>query len=438
MPVFMHSVRLFYNIALNLVFLAGFPVLFIFLLQRSKLPRPLKDVFGFYPSPCRGWICSSRRIWVQASSVGEVGVAMPFIRELVTRFSDISLLLTVSTPQGMAMAKKMASGIPEVTILYYPWDLRWAVKNALKRWRPHYFVPIETEIWPNFIFSVREAGARVIVVNGRISDKSFPRYMRLKLFIKGIMERIDLVLSISEKDADRFCALGVPLKRIKTTGNIKMDIALDNDLIKKRDQFRKFLGISHRETIFIAGSTRPGEEEIILKAVDGLDMRLIIAPRHMDRVGEVVDLSKRQGKRVELFSSFLKDKKENFLWDILVVDTIGHLISLYGLSQIAFTGGSLKDYGGQNMLEPAIWGIPVIFGPYTQNFRDEAVALEEAGGAVKVTCMDDLRGFLKELILSSEMREAMGAAARKTVESSHGAIRKHVDECIEFMKNRWL
>jgi len=437
MPEFMYSVRL-YNIALNFIFFAGFPILFLFLLQRSKLPRPVKEVFGFYPSPGSGWTGSSCRIWLQASSVGEVGVALPFIRELITRLPDVSVLLTVSTPQGMAMAKKIASGMSEIAILYYPWDLRWSVKNALKRWRPNFFIPIETEIWPNFIFSVREAGAKVIIANGRISDKSFPRYMKIKPFIKGVMECIDLVLSISEKDAERFYALGVPFKRIKITGNIKMDIALNNDLIQKRDQFLKFLGISHGEIVFIAGSTRPGEEKIILEAVQGLDIRLIIAPRHMDRIGEVIDLSEKEGKRVELFSSFLDNQKENFLWDILVIDTIGHLMALYGLSQIAFIGGSLKDYGGQNMLEPAIWGIPVIFGPYTQNFRDEAMALEEAGGAVKVTCADELRSFLKNLILSSDMREVMGAAARKTVGLSNGAIQKHVDECIKLIENRCL
>lgn len=360
------------------------------------------------------------RCWIHAVSVGEVMAAVPLVHAVRRRWPELHPVVTTVTPTGARVVKDRLE--PVVTHRYFPLDFSGAVARALAAVRPRFFVALETEIWPNFLRGLQRRGIPAMIANGRISDRSFRRYRLVRPFMRRVLAGIAVFAMQSAEDARRIIALGAPPERVVVTGNLKSD-AIPNEPGAEQ-LWRRLMGLTGAEPVWIAGSTHRGEEELLLEAFVSLRRRhpllvLVIAPRHPERVPEVERLIRGRGltsvRRTALPSARDTDA-------VIVLDTVGELPQLYQLSQVVFVGGSLVPLGGHNMLEPALRRKPVVFGPHTSNFREGAELLVTAGAALVVRDAKDLEGALDELLSDPARRAAMGEAAFEVVVGRQGAV----------------
>jgi len=350
-------------------------------------------------------------VWVHGSSVGEVNALGPFLREIMKRVGRGKILVSAMTATGKRRARA-AYGVPSIAL---PMDSLPAVRNAMKEIRPRTVVIAETELWPALIMSASRS-ARLAWVNGRISDRSFPRYRLLRPLLRLLFSRFDLLCVISPLDASRVIALGAPGSKVHVMGNLKADLVVPAKPLRGIPRARWFVG----------GSTRPGEEEAVLEAfrlsrkrIPG--MRVCLAPRHLDRVPEVVVLAERAGLRVARRS---EGRSRAAGAEVLVLDTHGELASLYRSAEVAFVGGTLVPIGGHNVLEPAVSGVPVLFGPHTANVREESGGLVRCGGGFRVAGSGSMAASLLRLMGSRANGRRAGARARAFVASRQGVARK--------------
>jgi len=325
----------------------------------------------------------------------------------------------------MALARKK---YPHLTVFYCPLDFSWAVRAAMRRVRPDVLVLAELELWPNLIHYARKAGAEVVVVNGRISDRSFKGYRKLGPLLRPVMRKLSAVAAQDETTAERFINLGVPQENVTVTGSVKFDGAQTDRGNPDTVRFAELSGIESEETVFIAGSTQSPEEEAAIEVYRNLhkdfpQLRLIIVPRHPERFDEVADLLARSGmpwiRRSDLTSAQPSTDKP-----IILVNAVGELRSWWGLAQIAFVGGSWGSRGGQNMLEPSGYGAAVSFGPLTRNFRDIVAMLLAAEAAVVVANQEQMEQFVRQCLRSPEYASNLGEKARNLVLSQQGAVDK--------------
>ncbi|MEK7709109.1 MAG: 3-deoxy-D-manno-octulosonic acid transferase [candidate division NC10 bacterium] len=360
------------------------------------------------------------RCWIHAVSVGEVMAAVPLVHAVRRRWPEIHPVVTTVTPTGARVVKDRIE--PVVTHRYFPLDFPGAVARALAAVRPRFFVALETEIWPIFLRGLQRRGIPAMIANGRISDRSFRRYRLVRPFMRRVLAGIAVFAMQSAEDARRIIALGAPPERVVVTGNLKSD-AVPNEPGTEQ-LWRRLMGLSGEEPVWIAGSTHRGEEELLLEAFVSLRRRhpllvLVIAPRHPERVPEVERLIRGRGltsvRRTALPSARDTDA-------VIVLDTVGELPQLYQLSQVVFVGGSLVPLGGHNMLEPALRQKPVVFGPHTSNFREGAELLVTAGAALVVRDAKEVEGALDELLSDPARRAAMGEAAFEAVVGRQGAV----------------
>ena len=367
------------------------------------------------------------------------------VARLEAAIPGVRCVISTTTQTGMEIALKR---FENHTVFYFPLDFSWAVKNALKRIQPTAVVLAELEVWPNFTYYARRAGVKILVANGRISDKSFPAYRRGKWILQSAFRRIDAVISQSESVSQRFIELGVEANRVHTVGSIKFDgaktdrnspavTAVKNLTGRNADGFY-WSGLNDNEIVFLAGSTQEPEEEMALDVFESLQsafptLRLILVPRHPERFEDVAQmLAKRQVpfiRRTELNGADSFSEKDSGLPQakILLVNAMGELGAWWGTAQIAFVGGSMGSRGGQNMLEPAAYGAAVSFGPNTGNFRDIVAILLQSSAAKVVHNTEELREFVQTLLTQAELREEMGNRARNVVLSQQGAADKTIE-----------
>ena len=329
-------------------------------------------------------------IWIHAASVGEVQVARLLITRLRERIPERRIILSVTTPTGRSVAKK-SIGRDIADLFYFPLDFRFAARRALRRIRPVMFIAIETEIWPQFLRECRRFGIHYGIVNGRISRKSFGRYRLIRPLLAPGLSGMSFLFMQSEEEAKRIRALGGPAHRIRITGNLKSDFSPSEP---ERNRLRKYFGLGDEGPVFVAGSTAPGEERILLRAFRETreripQLRLILAPRHPERFDEVFQLLQKEGIPA-LRRTALKHKVRE-PWEVILLDSLGELPHVYGLATVAFVGGSLVPKGGHNPIEPAAWGKPVLFGPHMENFEPIARELQGTGGGLLVAGWEDLR-----------------------------------------------
>lgn len=412
---------------LVLVYTILYSVALLILLPYEYLKRPkdlrkrwLKERLGFLPldsnPPMSGF-----KIWIHSVSVGEVIASVPFIHDILKTFPSSEIILTSVTDTGQKIAAEKLSG--SAKILYLPFDLPFSIKRFIKTIRPSLYISIETEIWPNLFHILKGQGIPVLIMNGRISDKSFRGYKRIRFFIKRIFDYVDLFCMQEEVYKDRIKALGVPQERISVTGSFKFDIKI-NDY---RGKWVRYL----RGPIILAGSTHDKEEEIILDSFERLKeefggMTLIIAPRHPERFSEVEGILKKKGisyiKRSEMEMSDIDEMINSF--SVILIDVLGELASLYSICDIAIIGGSFSGRGGHNPLEPAFWGKPIVCGndmsnfPYINEFYRDGAAIN--------TSRHDLYNDLKVLLLSEDKRINMGKKAKAIYENKSGAIGRSI------------
>ncbi len=372
-------------------------------------------------------------IWVHTVSMGEFLAARPLIQSLCRRYPQARIVISTITLTGNALARKH---FPSLEVFFFPIDWAGIIRRFLLRLKPGLFVCVETEIWPNFFRLAHRAGCRLVLVNGRISPKSFRNYRRIRFFFRRIAAHVDLFLMQSPDNAQRIGQLGVAPEKIITTGNLKYDLSLETDAALQRtlEAIRSNLGLSEEVFTLVCGSSMPGEEPLITDLFSflrhsGIPCRLILAPRHPERFDEVA------GHLQALPFPFLRRSRltsgeSSRTADILLLDSIGELAHVYRLADLVFIGGSLANYGGHNILEPAFLGKAVVFGPHMRNFQDIANTFLAAKGAVQVRNSEELKQTVLRLAGDSAGRKALGERAAAIMRENGGALQRtlqHID-----------
>lgn len=384
----------------------------------------LKERFGFISDNKLSSI-HGRPIWIHAVSVGEVMASIPLISAIKERHPNRSMVLSTVTDTGHLIAMERAKDVD--AIIYLPFDISPSVKGVLKRVRPEVFILIETEIWPNLLRALRRNGIPSLVINGRISRKSFKGYKRMRKLMRIVLKDISKFGMQTTSDAERIKEIGADPSRIEVIGNIKFDQPL-SEVSSETERLRESYGICGK-SLFVAGSTHEGEEGIILDVYKELkkdfhDLILIVAPRHIDRVREIEDMVREKGitfrRRTELIEKGRGDTH------VIILDTIGELARIYSMARVVFIGGSLVRAGGHNILEPAVYSRPILFGPYMGNFEDIAQTFLENGAARQVSNGSHLKKEMEYLLRNTDEARVMGENARNIIEENKGAVKKAI------------
>ena len=366
-------------------------------------------------------------VCVHAVSVGETIAAAPMIRRLLARNPGITILMTAMTDTGLAQARKMFGD--QLHYAYAPYDTPGAIRRFLDRTNPRILVIMETEIWPNMIRQCRARRVPVFLINARLSERSARGYERIRSLATPIMRSISWVAAQAEKDAERFRRLGVAPGKVAVTGSVKFDVDIPDDVRTASSALRQSL---IGRPVWIAGSTHDGEDEQLLAAHRKVlqthpEALLILVPRHPDRFASVAEKSMREG--LSLARRSLGEDPASA--QVYLGDTMGELMMLYGVSDLAFVGGSLIERGGHNPLEPAGWGIPVFSGPFIFNFETIYQRLLDDKGVKLVADSDDLAAHVSSLFSDEQQRKAIGRRALDVVNKNRGALDKVVDGIIE-------
>lgn len=367
-----------------------------------------------------------RRVWLHGVSVGEINLLKPIIKELRQSRPDWELVVSSTSKTGFELARKLFS---DLKVFYCPLDFTWSVRSAIKRIAPDWLVLVELELWPNLILQAKKHGVRVAIVNGRISDRSFLRYRRIRFFIKYILGRVDVVAAQDSLAADLFNRLGA--RDVVVTGAIKFDGAQTDRNNEKTTCLAALAGLKKDETVFIAGSTQEPEEQYAVETWRELvprwpTLRLMIVPRHPERFEAVAKMLASSGVRWCRRSHLVEGDTEEVA-PIILIDTVGELGAWWGTAHIAFVGGSFGSRGGQNMLEPAAYGAAVCFGPNTRNFRDISSRMLREQAAKVVASREDLCDFVRHCLEDENWREELGQNAVRLVKSQRGATARTVE-----------
>ena len=426
--------RILYTVLYALGFVLLSPMFLYKMWKRGKYRENFFQRFGFYDAELRNNLAEKDelRCWIQAVSVGEVNVALLFIQALQERFPGLRIILTTTTSTGYTLAYERLP--QEVDLLYFPQDFPWCVRRAYDLIRPDFVVLMESELWPNHIWTGARRNTPIFLVNGRMSPRSARRYRAVRWLLGRALSQLSLVCAQTREDADNFRAAGAVANRIHVTGNMKYDASMPYADVQKVDpvQLLKQIGISPAQPILVAGSTHPGEEEIIFDAFAELRQRvpnlfLILVPRHVERTREVVELARRRRikfiLRTDVNPQLVPTAKP---YDCLLVNTTGELKWLYKIATVIFVGKSLVGQGGQNIVEAAASGHPVVFGPHMQNFKVIAAQFVAEGACVQVPDGEALCRALQELLQDSDRRERIAAAARRVIEANLGATGRSV------------
>ena len=364
-------------------------------------------------------------IWIHAVSVGEVLTARALLPELHERYPRLRLFLSTTTMTGQQIARTNLRHVDEV--FYFPFDLGLVVNRTLRLVKPRLFIMMETELWPNLLRACRRTGVRTVLVNGRISSRSYPRYRLARPFFRRVLANVDRFCMQSEESARRIIDMGAERDRVVVTGSLKFD-SLDlpggGTPDRGRNRVLRYFRIDARRPVIIAASTLKGEEEPVLEAFQGVRARLpetllVIAPRKPERFDDVEQIARRGGWNVARRSELPVDSEPRH--DIVILDTIGELAALYQIATAVFVGGSLVDQGGHNILEPAVFGKAIVFGPHMENFAEIARTFVENDAAIQIRSGRELEHALLGLLMDPVRRARLGAAARALVEANRGA-----------------
>ncbi len=377
----------------------------------GRLYQGFEQRFGFLPDLLQ----QDKRpaIWVHAVSVGEVMLGESFIKHLQQKYPGYRIVFSVTTKTGFALAQQRLSAVAQV--IAAPLDFSFVTASFVRAINPKIYIVLETEIWPNLFAQLHARQIPIVIINGRISDKSFPRYQLIKGLLKGILSKVNLLCMQSQLDVERIITLGADAAKVQVMGNIKFDHLPKGG----EDPIKADLG---EGPWWICGSTHSGEEEIILDAykkllVDYPQWRLVIAPRHVERADEVMALIGQKGFKAIKWTQF---SSEVDAAAVVVVDAIGHLRSLYSKASLVFVGKSLCGGGGQNIIEPAVFAKPIIVGPMMENFRDIMACFNNEGAIIQVSDAAEFGGAVKDLMGSELKRLELGRRARAVIEANQG------------------
>jgi 3-deoxy-D-manno-octulosonic-acid transferase len=375
-------------------------------------------------------------IWIHAVSVGEVLTARPLARDLRARYPRLRVFLSTTTLAGQQLARRSVQDVDAV--FYFPFDLNVFVKRTLNLVRPRLFIMMETEIWPNLLRECRKRGIKTAIVNGRLSQRSYPRYRLVRGFMRHVLANIDRFCVQSDESARRFIDLGANPSSVTVSGSLKFDsLDLGPSLHgRARERVLRHFRLPASRRVIVAGSTMKGEEASVFRAFRRLrsvapNALLIIAPRHPERFEDVARMSREEGLKTALRTELPIDAEPRA--DVVILDTIGELATVYQIATVVFVGGSLVPTGGHNILEPAVFGKPIVFGPYMENFAEIAAAFVSNGAAMQVRFERELDDALHTLMTDGVRRARLGAAARALVEANRGAKDKSLQVLSELL-----
>ncbi len=412
-----------YTFALFLVIALGLPYWLLAMATNGKYREGLSERLGRVPDRLREGD-ARQTIWVHAVSVGEVLAASRLVNELSACAPQYRVLLSTTTRTGQRLARERTGA---THTFYFPLDFPWIVRRYLRVLDPVLLVLVETELWPNLLTACRQASIPVAVVNGRISDRSLPRYMRLRGLWKRILSGVSIVLAQSEEDAKRLKAIGAPAGRVSFAGNLKFDVRSAEPAAITTTLREKLPGGTR---VLVCGSTLEGEEEILLDAFQQLlktipDCVMILAPRHPERFGRVAQLLKNRNLQWVRRSNWMKRPVKIKPGTVVLLDSIGELGSVYALASVAFVGGSLVPAGGHNPLEPAQFAVPVVMGTHYANFRAIIDTLLQAE-ALKLATTETLVPMLENLLTDDEAANTFGVRALEVFHHQSGATGRAV------------
>ena len=362
------------------------------------------------------------RGWVHAVSVGEAITAIPLVEGLRCAYPELPLVVSTVTPTGAQVVRERLPGT--AVHRFFPLDLPFAARRAVEAIEPRFLVCLETELWPNLLRTLAARGVPVMIANGRLSDRSFRRYRLVRRLLAPMLGAVRVFAMQSAEDARRAIALGADPERVFVTGNLKNEPAPDPAGIA--ELWQRLLGVRPGQLVWIAGSTHRGEEEAVIEAHRAVrarwpDLVLVVAPRHPERVAEVLDLVRARGWAAVRRSELTRPAGSGA---VIVLDTVGELAQLYALADVVFVGGSLVAAGGHNMLEAALKRKPTLFGPHTENFREAAQLLVGAGATVVVADPAALSRELERLLADGGLRARRGQAGYEAVAARQGAVRE--------------
>ncbi len=404
------------------------------MLRRGKYRKGFGERFGEMPARMTAdGKANQRSIWVHAVSVGEVLAVSQLVNELRIRFPQHRIVVSTTTDTGQALARKRFG---EGSVFYFPMDFAFAIRPYLRRLRPDLVVIAETEFWPNFLRLAHQSGARVAVVNARISDRSLKSYRRFRGLLGRVLTLVDLFLAQTQEDAERLGSIGAPENRVHVSGNLKFDAPLPATPAIV-ENLRTAIRRENAGPVFVCGSTVEGEEPLLLKTFESVLVAhpraaMVLAPRHPERIAEVIRLMQSMSIKFRRRSEW---NGEALAASVLLVDTMGELSALYALADLAFVGGSLVPRGGHNILEPAQHGIAIVVGNHTENFRD-IVGLFQSQDAVRVVGPSELPLVFMELVENAAERIALGKRAAETVCSQTGATERTLGMLVGLMTDR--
>jgi 3-deoxy-D-manno-octulosonic-acid transferase len=370
-------------------------------------------------------------IWIHAVSVGEALVARSLLPALREQYPGLKIFVSTTTLTGQQIAR---TRLPHVDgVFFFPFDLQPFVGRTLRIVKPRLFIMMETEIWPNLLRACRKSGVKTMLVNGRISSRSYPRYRMARSFFRGVLADVDRFCMQSEESARRLIDIGADRARVTVTGSLKFESVEPPAAVsagRGEGRVLRYFRIAANRLVFIAASTLKGEETPVLDAFKAVRKQhpnalLIVAPRKPERFGEAEALARGEGYRVVRRSELPVDAEPRE--DVIVLDTVGELAQLFQIATVVFVGGSLVDKGGHNILEPAVHGKPIIFGPYMENFAEIAETFLTSHAAIQVASPGELPDVFVRLAGDSVERARLGAAARALVEANRGALPKTLD-----------
>ena len=418
-----------YNFLITGFFFVFSPPFWLYTRITGRYRDGIHQRLGFYPKSVVDRISGSPKIWLHAASVGEVSAAVAIIESLKRLIPHCAIILSTTTEHGQTSARDKLQS--KATCVYAPIDFIVSVRKALSTIRPDILVCLETEIWPNWLFEARRMGVRLALVNGRISVRSIKGYLKIRGLIREALRQVESFSMIREADAQRLMMLGVPREKIVVNGNAKFDLLLPMADAAIKGGIEKFYNLNGNIPVFVAGSTRGSEHEIVVDVYEKIletlpETLLIIAPRHLERVRYIKDMVIRRGFSCQFKTDI--DKPGGFRTaSVVIMDTIGDLQSTYSIASIVFCGGSLEPLGGQNILEAAVWGKPVLYGPSMDDFLDAKALLDKTGGGIQVKDGRELTERALYYLTHPAEADTVGRLAKEAVMLNKGAADNHAD-----------
>ena len=419
-----------YNVVLLVTAIIVLPYYLLKIIFTGKYRQSLIPKLGGRQEKILANLKNGPRIWIHAVSVGEVTAAVPIVASLKAKRPDVEIIFSTSTETGQEMAHRLIQGA--AAFIYFPLDIPPVVHKSIKQVNPNAFVMVETELWPNFLKACKLKRIKTLMVNGRFSLRSYGKYRLTSFFWKKILTDLSAAGMITKIDAARFTNIGMPEDKIQVLGNAKYDALAAMASPALREEIISRFNRQSGERFLVAGSTHPGEEEIIIDVYKKLlnhypEFKLILVPRHIERTSAILELLRKSGLPDAITLTDMNNGKIRKSERIIVVDVIGELFKIYSLATIVYCGGSLVPKGGQNILEAAAWGKVIFYGPSMDDFSEEKALLEEAGCGVTIRSAEELfQNILRALEYPNEL-EKRGARGKAVVAANMGAAARYAD-----------